>query len=174
MSGITVQMAIEIEADQGLSDEPGSLMDHVLVGLISSSHDDSSVIPEASDYLATLFRDPTSSHLLEALVSRCPETVFGVLWHTYFERSLRKLALHPVANFVIAKALERANVEQLSYAQHELQDSFGKLRQTRIGVLRALIERTAALGVLEEEICEAICSAFEVSTEEDRKNRSTR
>ncbi len=30
-------MALEIEADQGLSDEPGSLMDHVLVGLISFS-----------------------------------------------------------------------------------------------------------------------------------------
>jgi nucleolar protein 9 len=86
-------------------------------------------MPEASDYLATLFRDPTSSHLLETLVLRCPDTVFGILWHTYFERSLRKLAIHPVANFVIAKALERANVEQLSYAQHELQDSFGKLRR---------------------------------------------
>jgi hypothetical protein len=30
-------MALEIEADQGLSVEPGSLMDHVLVGLISAS-----------------------------------------------------------------------------------------------------------------------------------------
>jgi len=29
-------MALEIEADQGLSDEPGSLMDHVLVGLITA------------------------------------------------------------------------------------------------------------------------------------------
>lgn len=29
-------MVLEIEADQGLSDEPGSLMDHVLVGLISA------------------------------------------------------------------------------------------------------------------------------------------
>jgi hypothetical protein len=29
-------MSLEIESDQGLSDEPGSLMDHVLVGLISA------------------------------------------------------------------------------------------------------------------------------------------
>jgi hypothetical protein len=56
------------------------------------------------------------------------------------------------------------------------------LIETRIGVLRALIERTAALGVLEAEICEvclcrtfsllllqAIFSAFQVSMEEDRK-----
>jgi len=32
-----LQMTLEIEADQGLSDEPGSLMDHVLVGLISAA-----------------------------------------------------------------------------------------------------------------------------------------
>ena len=34
---VNLQMAIEIEANQGLSDEPGSLMDHVSVGLISAS-----------------------------------------------------------------------------------------------------------------------------------------
>ncbi|KAH9991655.1 ARM repeat-containing protein [Russula compacta] len=164
-----LQMAIEIEADQGLSDEPGSLMDHVLVGLISVSHQDRSAIPEPSDYLATLLRDPTSSHLLETLVSRCPEAVFGTLWSTYFEHNLKKLAMHPVANFVIAKALERARAEQLSFALHELRESLGKLRQTRIGVLRALIERAAALSVLEDEVCEAMCSAFQVATEEDRK-----
>ncbi|KAH9175142.1 ARM repeat-containing protein [Lactarius sanguifluus] len=163
-----LQMALEIEADQGLSDKPGSLMDHVLVGLISGYHDDPSFVPQASDYLVTLLRDPTSSHLLETLVSRCPEPVFGILWTTYFERNLRKLSIHPVANFVVAKALERAKVEQLSYALNELRDSLGKLRQSRIGILRALIERAAALTILEAEVCEAICFAFEVNTEEDR------
>ena len=74
----------------------------------SHADNDLSSIPEASDYIATLIRDPTSSHLLETLVSRCPESIFGIIWTTYFERSLRKLAMHPVANFVIVKALERA------------------------------------------------------------------
>ena len=60
------------------------------------------------------------------------------------------------------------------------------LIETQIGVLCALIERMAALSVLEAEICEvylcqtfsllcgmtllqAIFSAFQVSTEEDQK-----
>jgi nucleolar protein 9 len=86
-------------------------------------------MPEASDYLTTLLRDPTSSHLLETLTSRCPETVFTILWSTYIERSLKKLAMHPVANFVIAKALERANAGHLSYTLRELRDSLGKLRR---------------------------------------------
>ncbi|KAI0253121.1 hypothetical protein BJV78DRAFT_1281190 [Lactifluus subvellereus] len=52
--------------------------------------------------------------------------------------------MHPVANFVIAKTLELAGPEQLTYALGELQDSLSKLRrQTWIGVLRALVERTA-------------------------------
>ena len=95
----------------------------------SHADNDPSSMTEASDYIATLIRDPTSSHLLETLVSRCPESVFGIIWTTYFERSLRKLAMHPVANFVIAKALERANARQLSYALTELRDSLGKLRR---------------------------------------------
>jgi len=77
--------------------------------------------------------------------------------------------MHPVANFVVAKAFERAHPEQLSYALQELRESLSRLRQTRIGVLRALIERAAALSVLEDEICEAICSAFQIRTQEDRK-----
>jgi nucleolar protein 9 len=63
-------------------------------------------MPESSDYLATLFHDPTSSHLLKTLMSCCPEPIFNILWSTYIERSIRKLAMHPVVNFIIAKALE--------------------------------------------------------------------
>ena len=36
--------------------------------------------------------------------------------------------MHPVANFVVSKALERAKAKQLSYALIELRDSLGKLR----------------------------------------------
>jgi len=91
--------------------------------------DNPSFVPQASDYLITLLQDPTSSHLLETLVSCCPEPVFGILWTTYVERNLRKLSMHPVANFVVAKAHERAKAKQLSYALSELRDSLGKLRR---------------------------------------------
>lgn len=37
--------------------------------------------------------------------------------------------MHPVANFVVAKALERVQAEQLLYALSELRDSLGKLRR---------------------------------------------
>ena len=83
---------------------------------------------EASDHIATLLRDPTFSH---SRPSHCvvvtPESVFSNLWTTYFEQSQEAR----VANFVIAKVLERTtrNADQLSYATNELRDSLSKLRR---------------------------------------------
>ena len=45
----------------------------------------------------------------------------------YFQRKLGRLAAHPVANFVVAKAIERIDGKQLEVACEELGDSFGKM-----------------------------------------------
>lgn len=58
---------------------------------------------------------------------RSPENAFAVLWSTYFKGKLARLAGHPVANFVLAKALERISAEQLSDACTELDGSWGKM-----------------------------------------------
>lgn len=82
---------------------------------------------EESDYLGTLLRDVNSSHLLEIIVSRCPDDAFNVLWKTYFKGKLARLSAHPVANFVLAKALERATKVQLSEVFEELNGTWNKL-----------------------------------------------
>lgn len=74
-----------------------------------------------------LLRDPTSSHLLETLVSRCPGQIFNLLWSTYFEGTLVRLALHPIANFVLARAIERQDSKQLGNTLKELGGSWVKL-----------------------------------------------
>ena len=137
---------LELEAGYGQADKPGSLMDHALVGMITTirklpplhpSHNPlmfkseidenpDAEVPE-SDYLMTLLRDPTASHLLETLVRKSPDRVFDVMWQTYFSAKLVKLAVHPVANFVVAKAFERLNAEQLDSALDELQGVAGKI-----------------------------------------------
>ncbi|GBE79200.1 Nucleolar protein [Sparassis crispa] len=165
-----LQMLLEVEAGLDMADVPDSLMDRALVGLITLSHDDPSANPEASDYLSTLLRDPTASHLLETLVARSPSAVFDILWATYFKGKLSKLAVHPVANYVVAKALERVSSRQLGEACDELDGSFGKIIKTsRTGVLRAMVDRAAALQAQEAKVAEAICSAFELTTAEDKK-----
>jgi nucleolar protein 9 len=70
--------------------------------------------------VATLLRDPTSSHLLETLVSRAPSDVFAVLWSVYFIGALPRLAVHPIANFVVAKSLGRCSPVHLAEAIPEL------------------------------------------------------
>ena len=57
-------------------------------------------------------RDPTSSHLLEVLALCAPPFVFRSIWTTYFVGRLPKLVTHPVANFVVAKAVERLESEE--------------------------------------------------------------
>lgn len=81
---------------------------------------------EPSDYVVALLRDPTSSYLLETLVSRCPSQVFNMFWSTYFKGKLARLALHPIANFVVAKAIERQDSKQLSDTLEELKLSWNK------------------------------------------------
>ncbi|KAF7354953.1 hypothetical protein MSAN_01410400 [Mycena sanguinolenta] len=165
----TLQMLLAVEADQRMAEDSDSLMDRVLVGLISSSRDDPSEASPVSDYLITLLRDPTSSHLLETIVSRCPGPAFSILWTTYFKGNLPRIASHPVANFVLAKALERVSVTQLTEACEELQNVWTKLIQTsRTGVLRAIIDRAAILKACGSEVTEAVSAGFQTQTSEER------
>lgn len=132
-------MMLEVEANQHLSNEPGSLMDRVTVGIISSCSQHLSLqncgvllmcsvtgagwpSPESSDYLNTLLRDTTSSHLLETIFARTPLDAFNRLWSLYLKGKLSRLSVHPIANFVVAKALERVDKIQLFDACQELKD----------------------------------------------------
>jgi len=111
-----------------------------------------------------LLRDTNASHLLEIVVSRCPQDAFDAVWKTYFKGKLARLAHHPVANFVLAKAIERVSEDQLSDIFEELPDTWQKLISqannpsrfmlftlviagtSRTGVLRAVIDRAVVLG----------------------------
>lgn len=81
----------------------------------------------ASDFLGTLLRDATSSHLLETLVTKSTPQIFSLLWSTYFQQQLPRLSVHPVANFVVARALSRINEVQLGGVCEELGKSWQKI-----------------------------------------------
>ena len=102
------------------------------------SGDEDDAVYEPSDYVGTLLRDPTSSHLLETLVRRLPENVFGAIWRTYFAGKLARLAAHPVANFVVAKTLERVSATQLEQTCEELSGASTKIYRTYIESARKL------------------------------------
>lgn len=142
-------MLLEVEAKLGMTTCPDSLMDRVMVGIIttcgksyllqlhtnelkSAAESNPTSLHEPSDYLNTLLRDPTSSHLFEIVVAEAPHSAFSILWSTYFKGKLIRLAAHPVANFVVSKALERATPDQLIEACEELDVGWGKIISTYI------------------------------------------
>ncbi|KAI0092558.1 armadillo-type protein [Irpex rosettiformis] len=162
-----LQMLLEIEADQNMALSPDSLSDRVLDGLITQILNNDSEEYLASDYVGTLLRDPTSSHLLETLVARLPDNVFEVVWKTYFKGKLSRLAVHPVANFVVAKCLGRASGEQLRQASKEIEGVSDKIyKSSRTGVFRALVERAGTLGAGEAAVLKTILSAASIDAGE--------
>ncbi|KAH9925284.1 armadillo-type protein [Fomitopsis serialis] len=157
-----LQMLLEIEAEYGMAEEASSLMDRALVGMISSMEQNPNTEHEPSDYLNTLLRDPTASHLLETLVKRAPARVFTDLWATYFADKLARLAVHPIANFVLQKALVRVATNSLGQACAELNGEVaGKIVKTgRVEVLQALVDRAAELRAHEEDVVQVVRTAF--------------
>ncbi|KAG8745782.1 Nucleolar protein 9 [Ceratobasidium sp. 414] len=153
-----LQAIIELEAKQNKSGSPGSLMDSVLMGAISALHQNDQL--EHSDYIETLLRDPTASHLFETLVQHTPEQTFRMLWSLYFKNKLGKLSSHPVANFVVGKAILRLDAEMLLEAIREVDGVASKLVKTaRTGVLKSLVDRATALQSHQDAISKCISQA---------------
>ncbi|KAG5634358.1 hypothetical protein H0H81_002263 [Sphagnurus paluster] len=162
----SLQMLLEVEADQGMAADPDSLMDRVTVGIVTACNHEKDPKVEQSDYLNTLLRDPTSSHLLETIVACSPVDAFAVLWTTYFKGKLARLAIHPVANFVFAKALERVSSDQLSEICEELQGSWGKMIRLASCVLwLTVVPRFKLRSKI--SVMHAVYSAFDLVAPED-------
>ncbi|CAE6465333.1 unnamed protein product [Rhizoctonia solani] len=156
-----LQAMIDLEAQQGKSDTPGSLIDSVLMGTISSIAQGTE--PQQSDYVETLLRDPTASHLFEALVRHAPEKTFQALWKLYFKTKLGRLCSHPVANFVVSKAIMRLDSSNLLEALQDIEPVSSKLiKAGRTGVLRSLVDRAVSIGAHEEAVSEMLCRVVDV------------
>lgn len=96
---------------------------------------------------------------------RSPDAVFASLWNTYFKGQLSRLAGHQVANFVVAKSIERLDTTTLVDTFGEMKPFLGRIFGTlgllldpsftkalfsesaRTGILRAVIDRCATLGI---------------------------
>ncbi|KAH7343515.1 armadillo-type protein [Rhizoctonia solani] len=156
-----LQAMIDLEAQQGRSDTPGSLIDSVLMGTISSLAQGTE--PQQSDYVETLLRDPTASHLFEALVRHAPEKTFQALWNLYFKNKLGRLCSHPVANFVVSKAIMRLDSAGLLEASQEIELVSSKLIKTgRTGVLKSLVDQAVVIRVHEGAVSELLCRAVDI------------
>ena len=79
-----------------------------------------------SDYVGTLLRDQTASHVLQTVIKHAPPYAFHSVWRTYFVGKLAKLAVHPIANFIVTEAIGRLDEGGLGDALSEVGKKLGK------------------------------------------------
>ena len=66
--------------------------------------------------------------------------------------------MHPVANFVVQKALGKLDVDSLGTACEELTGEVAKkvVKANRLGVLQALVDRATVIQEYEKEVVEVL------------------
>lgn len=80
----------------------------------------------SSAYVATMLMDSTSSHLAESLVRICPASIFEQIWKLYLVQDIVKLASHPVANFVVSRAIFRLSARDITEVNERLKGIWNK------------------------------------------------
>ena len=91
--------------------------------------------------------------MFELLLRISPPRIFDLLWKTYFVGRIGKLSVHPVANFVIAKAVRRLGEQGLGEVLVEGTADWSRgVKRARMGVLKEVVERSNELKVCGEAV----------------------
>lgn len=153
---------MKVEANSAAADKPDSIVDKILDGLVSQVRSGEQR-QHSSDYLRTLIRDASSSHLLEAIIVTCSEQMFSTLWECYFAGQLHKMAFHPVCNFLVARCIERLDSNHFKKLLLDLEPTWPKLvKSCRSGILISVVHRASILNEGESNVasvssCEIFC-----------------
>lgn len=77
--------------------------------------------PTSHDFLPSLLRDTTGSHLLQSILLNAPDLILSAIWSTYFVGKVGKLASHPIGNYVVSSGIKRLEGEKLKAVMSELE-----------------------------------------------------
>ncbi|KZT41117.1 ARM repeat-containing protein [Sistotremastrum suecicum HHB10207 ss-3] len=155
-----LQMLLQLETLFHEEENADSLLDRVFEGLVAQSKTDNADITPG-DFITTLLRDPNASHLMEMAVSHCPPRVFDLLWSTYFVNNLPRLALHPVSNFIVAKAIMKTDESRFLALFGEMETAWSKsIKAGRTGVLKSVVDKSAQSHWHGDKVIEALRLAF--------------
>ncbi|KAJ2785197.1 Nucleolar protein 9 [Coemansia javaensis] len=164
-----LQLMLELDADRGVLEAPGSLLDKCLMGLVSSGAAASNPRRDAAIRMA--LEDVVGSHFLQKVAELASPELFQTLYDVHVGGDLKALALHPIANFVVQSMFANAkNGRQLTamiaQAAPLVRDLlFGK----RAGVVRALLASCSRLRTGYTEIMNALYAGLDASAPEQRR-----
>ncbi|KAG8961677.1 Nucleolar protein 9 [Tulasnella sp. 419] len=152
----TLQILIQVESHLLNASVNGSLVNAIVPS--SKSPDQTE-----REYLGRLMRDSTSSHLIEKIITLVGGDKLRNIWNTYLRDDMVSLATHPTANFVIAKAIDRSDTADIQYCLNQSQKIWPDcVRNNRTGIIKAVIDRVAALLTHEELLAQMFCRTFEI------------
>ena len=114
---------------------------HGVFNDVSSEEDPDAMPYVESDYIGTLLRDATASHLLETLIQHAPEQVMGTLWNTYIAGKIGRLVIHPVANFIVAAGFARLEGDRFVTSIQEMSKVVSKCLSKSIWIYLAQLNR---------------------------------
>ncbi|KAA1103169.1 Nucleolar protein 9 [Puccinia graminis f. sp. tritici] len=161
---VLLQLIIELEFDRGEAEVPDSLTDIILDGLLQTSFSS-----ERSEFVEVSLRDVTASRVIEGILSRLSPALFSRFHSVYLVGRMGHLCNHPVANFVISRAVSRLDLENIRPAIEEFRPKLVDcIDNYRIGFFKALVERSATFeDNVHKEVIEMILKAFGIDGESD-------
>ncbi|KAH9463293.1 hypothetical protein MJO28_008551 [Puccinia striiformis f. sp. tritici] len=162
---VLLQLIIELEFDRGEAEVPGSLTDIIVDGLFQTPFSS-----DRSEFVEVSLRDVTASRVLEGVLSRMSAESFRRFHSVYLKGRMGHLSGHPVANFVITRAVSQLDQESFGPAMEEVKPKLiDCIDNYRIGFFKALIERSASFEdqSVHQGVIETILKAFGIEGESE-------
>ncbi|GIL74790.1 hypothetical protein Vretimale_2348 [Volvox reticuliferus] len=112
--------------------------------------------------VSTMLTDPTTSHLMEALLQVLPRALLEEFFRRFLGPRLAELAHHPSANFVVQTVLVAAPSKEMAKTMYDSLSGLlpDLLRKRRSGVVVALVACCGRHGICQREVCAALASAL--------------
>ncbi|KAI4204275.1 MAG: hypothetical protein LQ350_001255 [Teloschistes chrysophthalmus] len=112
---------------------------------------------ESASFFNGMLYDPIGSRLLEVIVTNSPGKIFKVLYRSLFRDRLADLAKNETASYVLVKALERLNKEDLEDTLKQLCPMMQSLlERSRTSVITCLVDRCRVREVDNTALYEAL------------------
>ncbi|KAL8709284.1 MAG: hypothetical protein Q9225_007475 [Loekoesia sp. 1 TL-2023] len=116
---------------------------------------------ESASFFNSMLYDPVGSRLCEVLVKNSPGKTFKALYQSLFRKRLPNLAKNETAGYVLTKAFERLNKEDLQEAVQELCSNMQLLvSRSRTSLIKSLVERCQVREVDTQPLAVALKEAY--------------
>ncbi|KAJ2799812.1 Nucleolar protein 9 [Coemansia guatemalensis] len=164
-----LQLMLQLQAERGELEQPGSLLDKCLMGLLTDAENNENSRRDST--IGMMLEDTVGSHFLQKVLELGSYGLLQTLYSRYFSGKLQKLAFHPISNFVVQSMFANAkSPAQLKSMIAEVMPIVGDLLfKNRPGVVRALTDSCVRLGACYTEIMNGLYTGLGASAGEERK-----